>query len=487
MAGRGEEVFREACRLGVEGIVSKRADSPYHQKRSRHWLKVKCLLRQEFVIGGFTEPSRPRTGPGALLLGYYRDGTLVYAGRVGTGFSRKTLGLLAETLPPLEQDEPPFQNSPAGGDARQVHWIRPELIAEVEFTEWTGEGHLRHPSFKGLREERSPRDIVREPAAGAGLSGKKQRGRRASNAPGIKKVPTDAVVEGVRLSSPDRILYPDQGLTKKTLAGFYVSIADYILPHIARRPLAVLRCPEGRREPCFYQKNVRESTPDHIRGVPVAEKKGTVHYFAIDDLKGLVSLVQMGVLEIHPWGSRESDVGAPDILTFDLDPGPGLGWNDVTGAARFLRERLEDLGLESFLKTSGGKGLHLVVPIVRRTGWDELREFAEAVARDLARLVPGRFTAGMSKAGRRGKIFVDYLRNRRGATTVAAYSTRARENAPVSTPIRWDELSRATGPDAWTVANLPRRLAALKSDPWSGYFGVRQSITRRMRKELGLR
>ena len=476
----GEEVYRHACLLAAEGIVSKQAAGVYEQKRSRSWLKTKCLHRQELVIGGWTEPGGSRTGFGALLLGYYADGDLAYAGRVGTGFKQGTLRQLSSVLRQLEQRDPPFRNPPSGADARGVHWVKPELVAEVEFREWTRDNILRQASFKGLREDKSAGEIVREfPAGGDGsgkLSGK--RGHPAA----VAGKSSGAVVAGVRLSHPDKILYPEQNISKRALAEFYAAIGDYILPHVRHRPLTLLRCPEGREGECFYQKHLRESLPDALRTIPVLEKDGIGEYIVIDDVRGLISLVQLGVLEIHPWGSSEADLEKPDILTFDLDPGPDVGWPEVIEGARLLRRRLEELGLESFVKTSGGKGLHLVVPIRRRTGWEEAKTFAGAVARDLARLRPDRFTAEMKKAKRQGRIFIDYLRNDRGATTIAAYSTRARAGAPVSTPIRWDELTRTMTPDRYRLDNLPKRLAALKHDPWPDFFTIRQGITRAMLK-----
>ena len=474
IASSGSEVYRQACLLAAEGIVSKQAAGVYEQKRSRNWLKTKCLQRQELVIGGWTEPGGSRTGFGALLLGYYGEGELVYAGRVGTGFSESTLRQLTSQLREIEQAGPPFRHPPAGADVRGVvHWVRPELVAEVEFREWTRENILRQASFKGLRQDKSPGEIVREsPAARPG--GENISGQTASS--GRKRSAADAVVAGVRVSHPDKILYPEQGVSKRALAEFYAAIADFILPHVIHRPLTLLRCPDGRQGDCFYQKHLGEAIPETLRAVPIRDKEGTAEYIVIDDIRGLISLVQLGVLEIHPWGSRETDLEQPDIITFDLDPGPGLGWPEVIEGARFLRSRLEELGLVSFVKTSGGKGLHLVVPIQPGTGWAEAKAFARSVALDAARRRPDRFTAEMAKVKRPGRIFIDYLRNDRGATTVAAYSTRVGAGAPVSTPIRWDELNRTMTPDRYRIDNLPKRLGALKNDPWQDFFQIRQGL-----------
>jgi len=472
----GREVYLQACRLAAEGIVSKDIASIYEQKRSRRWLKTKCLLRQEFVIGGWTEPSGSRTGFGALLLGYYETGELVFAGRTGTGFKEKTLRQMAAILRQIQQNDPPFRNPPSGVDARGIHWVKPELVAEVEFREWTKDKILRQASFKGLRWDKAPGEIIREFPASRSGGNKPLREAGPAVSSGSKPPAAHFVVAGVRVSHPDKILFPEQGVTKLALAEFYAAIADFILPHVTRRPLTLLRCPDGRQGACFYQKHLKESLPDAIRTVPIREKDATEEYLVIDDIRGLISLVQLGVLEIHPWGSRDTDPERPDILTFDLDPGPGIGWPEVIEGARLLGNRLEELDLQSFVKTSGGKGLHLVVPIQPRALWKEAKAFARAVARDLVRLRPDRFTAEIKKIKREGRIFIDYLRNDRGATTVAAYSTRAGAGAPVSTPIRWDELDRTMTPARYRIDNLPKRLAALKKDPWPDFFQIRQTI-----------
>jgi bifunctional non-homologous end joining protein LigD len=295
----------------------------------------------------------------------------------------------------------------------------------------------------------------------------------------------DAEVAGVRLSSPDRVVYPDQGLTKLDLAQFYVEIAEWILPHIVDRPLSLVRCPQGRTGQCFYQKHLRESMPDEIHGVMIQEKEGKDEYPVVRDLPGLISLVQMGVLEIHPWPARTDRLDRPDQIVFDLDPGEGTTWKDVIGAAQVIRERLGELSLKSFVRTSGGKGLHVVVPIERRSDWEEMRLFAEGFAERLVADFPDRYVATMSKARRRGKIFVDHFRNRRGATSVASYSTRARAGAPVATPVSWKELPKLQSAAQFQVSNLPSRLLRLKSDPWEGFHTARQSLTRAIMKKLG--
>jgi len=459
--GKGKLFYEEACANGLEGVIGKRIDSPYVQRRSTNWIKVKCSLRQEFIICGYTLPSGSRTAFGALLLGYYADGRLIYCGRVGTGFSERLLVRLLEKLEARIQDEPPFPVPPKGAEAKGIqHWVRPELVAEVEFTGWTEDGLLRHPSFKGLRPDKDPLDVHRE-----------EPHRDSLEAPNT----TQAAPAG-KLSNPDKVIYPEQGLTKRELAEYYAAVADWMLPHIVNRPLMLLRCPHGQQRECFFQNHVTEALPPSIHAISIKEG-GEVHgYIALTGLDGLFSLVQLGVLEIHPWASPQRDVEKPDRIIFDLDPGPGVAWAEVIDAALMLRTRLNALGLQSFVKTSGGKGLHIYAPIRQRASWDEAKAFARTVANGLAGQNPGRFIAIASKAKRQGKIFVDYLRTGRGSTCIAAYSTRARPRAPVSTPLSWEELPECEGPGQYTMENIPKRLTRLKADPWAGFFDLRQTL-----------
>lgn len=287
----------------------------------------------------------------------------------------------------------------------------------------------------------------------------------------------------MHLTHPDRILYPEQGLTKRQLARYYEQVADWILPHIVDRPLSLVRCPRGRQKNCFYQRNFSESLPDEVRGIQIQEKdQEEATYILIRDLAGLLALVQVGVLEIHPWGSRADRLERPDRLTFDLDPAPEVSWQDVIQAAQQVERRLSNLGLQSFVKTSGGKGLHVVVPIQRRSSWEDASGFAQAVAEAIVRDDPQRYVAKASKAARKGKVFIDYLRNTRSSTSVAPYSTRSRSGAPVSAPLRWNELEEIPNPAAFTVENLPMRMKKIR-DPWEGFFDVKQSISRQMRVE----
>ncbi|MCX5771817.1 MAG: DNA ligase D [Candidatus Hydrogenedentes bacterium] len=483
--GDGPLVFQNACEHGLEGLVSKRADSTYEQKRSHHWVKVKCIRRQEFVVVGYTDPGGARANFGALVLGVYDKDKLTYCGRVGTGFTDKTLKSIYKQLSEREQEKTSFDVPPKGAEARGVHWVKPELVAEVEFSGWTSDNYLRHPSFKGIREDKEPREITREePVPFEEVEEQPTSRRKSAHEEHVR-------IAGVTLSNPDRVVYPEQGISKRGLAEYYEEVADWILPHIVGRPMMLVRCPKGRHKNCFYQKHINETLPEPIRGIEVMEKGGPTIYIAIDDLAGLIALVQFGALELHPWGSNEKKIEQPDRITFDLDPGPDVPWDAVVTAAHLVRDRLEEAGLRSFVKTTGGKGLHVVAPLKpsRARGgadWDEVKSFTKAIADGIVREDRSRYIATMSKAKRAGKIFVDYLRNSRGATAVAAYSTRARQGAPVATPLRWDELTPDMRPDKYTIQNLPQRLKTLKSDPWDDFFEIRQSLTAVMRKKLGV-
>ncbi len=483
--GRGRDFFREACRLGLEGVVSKRRDRPYRPGRIGEWLKAKCLNRQELVIGGFTRGKGARAALGALHVGYYDgadSGRLVYAGKVGTGFTDKTLSDLQKRLKTLARTEPPFVNPPR---ARTVAWVEPELVAEVDFAEWTREGMLRHPSFKGLRLDRDAREVVREvPRDPAEAEPARAAARRN---PAVKVTGKAIDISAFRLTNPERVLWPEQGITKAGLAEYYLAVAAWMLPHVAGRALTLLRCPNGRSKPCFYQRHPGEGMPPGIREVPVAEKGGTFEAISIEDVEGLIGLAQIGALEIHIWGSRLDRVEQPDRIVFDLDPDEGLHWARVAEAAKIVRERLGELGLESFLKTTGGKGLHVVAPIRRGPEWEEVKAFTKAGVEAMAGDDPARFTAIMSKAKRKGRIYVDYLRNQRTATFIAPFSTRAKPGAPVSAPIFWEELDQGVRSDRFDIATLPRRLRSLKEDPWAEIGRLRQAITAAAMHKVGMR
>jgi bifunctional non-homologous end joining protein LigD len=476
---RGPEFFQHACSLALEGIVSKQRDAPYVAGRSRSWLKVKCGNREEFVIIGFSDPGGTRQGFGSLLLGTHEsDGTLRYAGRVGTGFDNALLGSLRKKLDALARKDKPVATLPKGTTIRDVHWVAPKLVAEIGFTERTADGVLRHPTFIGLRADKAAREVVRESPVSTAAA--------ASSATDSSPAGKDGAttIAGIRLSKPDKVLYPDAGLTKLDLARYYEAVAEQALPHLTGRPLSLLRCPEGYTGECFFQKHQSGGMPPSIQRIEIAEKAGTEISLYVKDLAGLIGLVQMGVLEIHPWGSTIARVETPDRLTFDLDPDVGLSWKRVVEGAVELRKLLDSLGLRSFLKTTGGKGLHVVVPVAPRLAWDEAKAFTKQVTERLVAAAPDRYTATLAKKARHGKIFIDYLRNGRGATAVGAYSARARAGATVSTPIAWDELASGTRSDEFTIKTLPKRLAELRADPWQDFLATKQSITAAMRKAV---
>ncbi len=478
--GNGPVVFKHAANLGLEGIISKKCASFYVSRRTDDWVKVRNVNRQELVVGGFTD-SPGRQGFGALLVGFHdADGRLAYCGRVGAGFDEKTLEALRGELDRRARKTPPFRNPEADPEAGRAHWVRPELVVEVDFTGWTHEGLLRHPVYRGLRQDVHPGDVVREPA-GAGP-------RAAPSAPIVAAPPSpdDAVVTGVRISHPKRSVYPEDRVTKLQVAEYYEAVADRILPFVAGRPLSLVRCPLGLAGESFYQRRLLDGFPISIRGTGPNEEVEGEPFVMIDDLTGLVSLIQMGTLEIHTWGCREDDLEKPDHLVFDLDPGPEIEWEHVVASAFFVRKRLEDLGLACFVKTTGGRGAHVVVPLLRRRGWDDAKTFARAVAEDIVRIAPRNFVATMSKAFRRQRIFVDYLRNQRGSTAIAPYSTRARPGACIATPLSWEELSAETPPSQFTVKTVPGRLENLAADPWERYHATRQSITAAMLRSLRL-
>jgi len=448
----GPTVLEHSCRLGLEGIISKRKDLPYRRGHGEHWLKSKCRATQEFVILGFIVSTAAARSIGSLALGYYEDVALHYAGRVGTGWSAAQARSLYADLAKLESEKPKLKNPlPAGAD-KGVIWIEPRLVCEVEYRDWTQDGLIRQSSFKGLREDKPADEIVLETAR-----------KPAKAAPEI----------AVRLTHPERILWAEPGITKQGLADFYTEIADWILPHIGGRVLSLLRCPSGVEAKCFFAKHAWAGLTDAAERVDVGEKEPML---AIKDLTGLLELVQAGVAEIHPWGSRVERLEYPDRLIFDLDPGDDVPWGVVVAAAAEMRERLAELGLESFLKTTGGKGLHVVVPVEPVVGWDDAKAFTASFAETLARERPDRYVATMAKRVRHGRILIDYFRNHRGATAVAAYSTRGRPQATVSTPLAWDELSESLKSDHFTVGNLRHRLAFLKDDPWPGFFTLKQRI-----------
>lgn len=448
------DLLQHACRLGLEGIVSKQASSKYISLRGEHWIKSKCNLRQEFVIVGYVPRTATKKAVGSLVLAYYDKDVLVHAGRVGTGYTQQTAVDLMKRLQPLETSQPRFTSALPAGSSRGVKWVKPTLVAEIEYRGWGSDGLLRQASFKGLREDKPPTDIRLEQAGGG-----------AKNRP--------AVPSNFNLTHPERVLWEDAGITKEGLADFYAAIADWILPHIKDRLLSLVRCPSGTSGVCFYAKHIWKGADASLQVVNLGDGEPMV---AIKDLKGLLALVQASVLEIHPWGSTVKDLERPDRLIFDLDPGDDIYWDSVVAAAEEVRDRLQHHKLTSYVKTTGGKGLHVVVPLKPMATWADAKKFCQSLAEAMAQDSPQTYVSVMTKSRRRGRIFLDYLRNQRGATAVAAYSTRARPGAPVSVPVTWQELSTGIRANQFTVKNLLQRLDFLKQDPWDGFFDLRQKL-----------
>jgi bifunctional non-homologous end joining protein LigD len=476
--GRGAWVHGEACRAGLEGIISKRRDAPVTPGRSRTWVKTKCVGRQEFVIGGFTDPQGAREGLGALLIGHHQGGRLVWAGKVGTGFTTRSARELRARLDPLVQESSPFVPAPRAG--RGVHWVRPELVAEVAFTEWTEGGKIRHPSFQGLREDKPAGRVVRERPADA-VSGNEGATTAVSRgaSPTARSVPrgeAPTVIRGVAISNPQREMYPGEGLTKLDLVRYIDTVGEWMLPHVAGRPLTLVYCPQGIGGECTFLKHGKTWGPKTLRRVKIREKTKIGEYMIADSIEGLVSIMQMNWVEVHTWNSTATHLEHPDRLIIDLDPGPDVPWKDVVTAARETRSVLADAGLAAWLKTTGGRGLHVVVPLAPAASWQKGLAFSQGIAETLVKASPRRYTTAFAKAGRESLILVDVMRNNRANTAIAAYSPRARAGAPVSTPLAWDELSSRRRPDRFTVRTVPARLSRLGADPWKDYWTCQQRL-----------
>jgi bifunctional non-homologous end joining protein LigD len=508
----GALVLRHACQMRLEGIVSKQADAPYRPGRSDAFVKAKCSTAQELVVGGFAASTVRPKAVGALVVGYYDGKRLVYAGRVGTGYTEAVSRDLYKRLHPIERATMPFERLPAEERRRDVHWVEPRAVIESQFRGWTADGMVRQAAFKGVREDKPAREVVRErPADGDPHAGKQERepamdsaasaksGAVKRSAPkrgaakktvAKKKTPakpsakgaapagrdakaTPAAVSDIRFTHPERIYWADVGVTKQDLADFYGAAWERMAPHVVNRPLSFLRCPDGTSGQCFFQKHASAGLDDkHLRSVTDAKRRQVI---AIADLDGLLSLVQAGVLEVHVRGSMIDRLDLCDRLVLDLDPGEGVGWKDIVAAARDVRDRLAAIALDSFVKLSGGKGLHVVVPI-DGTDWETTKAFAQAFAQAMAADDPERYVATMAKAARGGKIFVDYFRNALEQTSVAVYSTRARDGAPVSVPLSWPDLGRVTGSNQYTVKDASKWLASRKPDPWRDMARVTQAL-----------
>ncbi len=486
VVGRGREFLEEVRKLGLEGIISKRANAPYRSGRGRDWLKIKCHLRQEFIVVGFTDPQGSRPHFGSLVLALVRDGALTYCGKVGTGFNDASLREIKQKLAPLELESLELENTPKGVEARGIHWVKPALLAEVSYGQITGDGHVRHPVFHGLREDKPATEAELEQPAPAETAGKRAS-KRAS--PARSKAKKAAIVElsaatvayrklaaEYPLTNRNKVLYPEQDITKGEVLEYYALVAERMLPHVANRPLTLVRCPNGWNKQCFFQKHPKEGVPAGLRSVAIRETEGKLPYSVLDDALGLFGLVQLGALEIHTWGSRADDFEHADLLVFDLDPDEGLAFAPVVKAAHRLRQVFETAKLESFVKSTGGKGLHVCIPIVPGLEWDQVKAFCGYIAEAMEQESPDKYTSNISKAARKGRIFIDYLRNGRGATFIAPYSTRARANAPVAVPLEWDELDGLKQAPSFTIRTLHERLATLRDDPFERMATLKQRL-----------
>ncbi|WLH54565.1 DNA ligase D [Pseudomonas tolaasii] len=463
------DIFESACDLALEGVIGKRAGSPYASTRNADWIKLKCRLRQEFVIVGYTFPKGSRSGFGALLLAVNDDSGLVYAGRVGTGFDQASLDTIYAQLKPLERKTSPLEKPLTSAQTRGVHWVEPHLVGEAHFAEWTREGVVRQASFIALRTDKAVAQIIHEQPRTA-KSLKPAKARNTGNE--------------VTVTHPERVIDPQSGTQKQQLASFYAEISEWILPFLRHRPVSLLRAPEGIEGEQFFQKHSERLAIPHIKQLDQTLDPAHARLMEIDTVAALLGAVQMGTVELHTWGATADKIETPDLFVLDLDPDPALPWKTMLEAAQLTLSVLDELGLDAFVKTSGGKGLHIIVPLARRDGWDTVKAFAKAIAQFMTEQLPERFTATSGPKNRVGKIFVDYLRNARGASTVAAYSVRARPGLPVSVPVSREELKDVRSAQQWTIANLLQRLRGLKADPWAGYAN-RQKISKKMWDRLG--
>lgn len=465
--GNGKESFAVACELGMEGIVGKRADSTYSGTRNGDWIKIKCDKRQEFVIGGYTRSEKKSRGISSILLGIYEGDELVYAGRAGTGFTEAQMKELEKEFENIIRADSPFRLAPKPRTGETILWLSPEQVAEIKFAEWTKENLLRQASFKGIRTDKDPKDIKREKEeieSELPLEEMEQ----------TMEVDTSSVIiEGVKISKPDKVVFENPEVTKEEVVRYYAKISQRMLPYVGHRVLSIVRCPKGISQNCFFKKHPGPDSKGIVT-IPVTNSEGeTEEYFYIENVPGLVTEVQMGTLEFHTWGSRVEALEKPDIMVFDLDPDEGMELSRVRQGVLDIKSILAELSLKSYLKTSGGKGYHVVVPLKPTVSWEGFHDFAKRVAEVMEQKWPDRYTSNVRKAKRKDKIFIDWIRNGRGATSIAPYSIRAREGAKVSMPISWEELD-SVAPDGITMEEALIRSSGY--DPWNDFFQNDQSL-----------
>jgi bifunctional non-homologous end joining protein LigD len=487
------ELLQNACRMRLEGMIGKRADSPYVSRRSPTWIKLKCTQRQEFVVGGWTDPRGSRTGIGSLLLGIHDEaGHLRFAGGVGSGFDQKTLAAVKQALAAIPAETTPFFEKPR--DVRG-HWVEPKLVAEVSFGEWTPDGRIRHSVFHGLREDKDAKSIGRErpvaPASAKASKGGAAKSRAVATAAPAKrsvkatpKKSADTTVEGIRISHPDRVIDTSTGITKIDVVNYYLDVARLILPHLVRRPVSLVRAPAGLSGSLVFQRHAGTLRIPELRELDPSFSPDREPMIEVDSFTALIGAAQANVIEFHTWNATTRDPQHPDRIVFDLDPGEGVAWRAMQEGAELTRSLLEQIGLVSFLKTSGGKGLHVVVPIAPKEDWDTVRALAKRIVEHMAETIPERFVAKSGPKNRVGKVFVDYLRNGVGATTACAWSARARRGLGVSVTCEWDELGAITAGDHWTIRNAHERIEE-RGDAWRDYARTRQTIAKAM-KAIGV-
>jgi bifunctional non-homologous end joining protein LigD len=487
LAEEPEALLNSACQMQMEGLIGKRLGSPYVSRRSSDWIKLKCKHRQEFVVVGYTDPKGSRNAFGALLLGLHdRDsGELRYAGKVGTGFNETTLKSIHEQLKPLQVKKPSVVNPPTGFDAKGVHWLKPVLLAEIAFAEMTKDGSVRHAVFHGLRDDKPAKNITEERAKVVKTQAKKPAASAEKKTAQTAPSQIGLGAGKVRITHPDRVIDASSGTTKVQLAEYYASVAQWILPELKDRPVALVRAPDGITGELFFQKNAERLA---IPGITTLDKELTGQpVMIINNAEALIGAVQMSTVELHTWNATSDNLDKPDRFVLDLDPDPALPWKSMVEATQLTLSVLDELGLKAFLKTSGGKGIHLVVPLTRKLGWDEVKDFSHAIVSHMAKLLPERFSAVSGPKNRVGRIFIDYLRNGLGATTICAYAARTREGMPVSMPIFRDEVGELKGGDQWNIHNAHERLAEVGDEPWADLKKTRQSITADMRRRVGMK
>ena len=471
--GNGKESFAAACEAGMEGIIGKKADSIYSGARNGDWIKLKCDRRQEFVIGGYTLSEKRSTGVSSLLLGVYENGEFIYVGRAGTGISDADMLVLEKAFHDIKRAFSPFKETPKANASEKITWLEPRLVAEIKFAEFTGKGLLRQASYKGLRTDKAAGDITIE-----------NFGHRVDTDELIDLPETEVqnkagaagalIIDGVKISNHDKVIFDDPLITKGDIARYYAVVAERMLPYVEGRILSTIRCPKGISQTCFFKKH---PGPSHkgIEIVEISNSQGEAEeYFYVKESQGLVYEAQMGTLEFHTWGSRVDSLDRPDMMVFDLDPDEGMDLSTVRQGVKDLKSILSELSLNSYLKTSGGKGYHIVVPLKPAASWDVFYDFARGVADVMENKWPDRYTSNVRKAKRKNKIFIDWIRNGRGATSVAPYSLRARKGAGVSMPITWDELD-SIAPDGINMAEALGRLS--EKDPWEGFFANNQKLS----------